>query len=119
MSLRGVLEETAAASVNRIPAEALEVIMKSTAELDAQGVGNNALGLGDKLPDATLVDANNESVSMASLLAKGPLIINYYQVVGAHIVILSLKLISNYCLRFKHWVVSWLRFISDLKSDLS
>ncbi len=79
MSLRGVLEETAAASVNRIPAEALEVIMKSTAELDAQGVGNNALGLGDKLPDATLVDANNESVSMASLLAKGPLIINYYR----------------------------------------
>ena len=79
MSLKAILEETAAASVNRIAPEALEVIMQSAAELEAKGIGNTALKAGDQLPDATLVDANNNSVSISSLLSNGPLIINFYR----------------------------------------
>ena len=79
MSLKSILEETVAESVNKIPPEAMAVIVESAAELDAQGIGNNALKAGDKLPDATLVDANGSSVSIASLLRKGPLIINFYR----------------------------------------
>lgn len=79
MSLKTLLEETVAASLNRIPPEALEVIIKTSAELDAQGVGNNALKVGDQLPEGKLIDANNKPVSIASLLASGSLVINFYR----------------------------------------
>ena len=79
MSLKALLEETVAASVNKIPPEAMAVIVQSSAELDAKGVGNSALKAGDTLPDATLTDANGKPVSIASLLEKGPLIINFYR----------------------------------------
>ncbi len=79
MSLKAILEETMAASINKIPPEAMDIIVQSSAELDARGIGNSALIAGDTLPDATLIDANGMPISMASLLEKGPLIINFYR----------------------------------------
>ncbi len=79
MSLKSILEETAAASAKKFPPEAIEVIMKSAAELDAQGIGDDAIKTGDQLPEASLTNANGELISMSSLLAKGPLLINFYR----------------------------------------
>lgn len=79
MSLKAILEETVAASINKFPPEVMAVIVQSSAELEAKGIGNDALKAGDKLPDATLTDANGKSISIASLLENGPLIINFYR----------------------------------------
>lgn len=79
MSLKALLEETVAASVNKFPPEVLTIIKQSAAELEAKGVGDNALKAGDQLPDAVLADVNGDSVAIASLLAGGPLIINFYR----------------------------------------
>ena len=79
MSLSSILEETVAASVKKCPAETLKVIATSSAELDAQGVGDNALKSGEKLPDATLTSATGEPIAINSLLNDGPLIISFYR----------------------------------------
>lgn len=79
MTLKAILEETVAATIERIPADTMKIIVQSSADLEAQGVGENALSVGDQLPDATLLNATGESVSISSLLANGPLVINFYR----------------------------------------
>lgn len=79
MPLKEILAETAAASATNMPKEAIATMQKAAADLEAQGVGNDALKAGDSLPDAALTGANGEDVSISSLLADGPLIINFYR----------------------------------------
>jgi len=52
---------------------------KATADFAEDGIGKSAHGVGDTLPDATLTDATGKSVTLSSLLANGPLIINFYR----------------------------------------
>ncbi|MDW3097119.1 MAG: peroxiredoxin-like family protein [Alphaproteobacteria bacterium] len=79
MSLQTLLEETRAGASKRIPEEALAVMRAADEELVAKGVGQDALKVGDTLPDATFTSATGETVQMSSLLANGPLIINFYR----------------------------------------
>ncbi len=79
MSLKEQLEAMSAQAVKRIPPEALAVMMKAAEDLDAQGVGDHALGQGDRFPDIGLLDASGAPASLASLLVKGPLLINFYR----------------------------------------
>lgn len=79
MSLQTLLEETRAGASKRIPEEALAVMRAADEELVAKGVGQNALKVGDTLPDATFTSATGDTVQMSSLLANGPLIINFYR----------------------------------------
>lgn len=79
MSLQTLLEETRAGASKRIPEEALAVMRAADEELVAKGVGQDALKAGDSLPDATFTSATGDTVQMSSLLANGPLIINFYR----------------------------------------
>lgn len=79
MSLQTLLEETRAGASKRIPEEALAVMRAADEELVANGVGQNALKVGDTLPDAEFTSATGKTVKMSSLLGKGPLIINFYR----------------------------------------
>jgi peroxiredoxin len=79
MSLQTLLEETRAGASKRIPEEALAVMRAADEELVAKGVGQDALKAGDTLPDATFTSATGDTVQMSSLLANGPLIINFYR----------------------------------------
>lgn len=79
MSLQTLLEETRAGASKRIPEEALAVMRAADEELVAKGVGQNALKVGDTLPDATFTSATGDTVQMSNLLANGPLIINFYR----------------------------------------
>lgn len=79
MSLQTLLEETRAGASKRIPEEALAVMRAADEELVAKGVGQDALKVGDTLPDATFTSATGDTVQMSSLLANGPLIINFYR----------------------------------------
>ena len=79
MSLTETLKEFVAQSAGRIPPEAIATMEKATAEFAAEGIGKSALKVGDQLPDATLNDASGAQVTLSNLLAKGPLIINFYR----------------------------------------
>lgn len=78
-TLKEILAETSAQGIKRIPPEALSIMMESAAELDAQGVGDNALKAGDMMPDAALTDAQGNKTSSSAIYADGPAIITFYR----------------------------------------
>jgi len=79
MSLADLLAETRAGSVKKMPPEAIATIQKVNAQLEAEGIGNEALKAGDMLPDATLTNQNGEQVAISALLSNGPLVLNFYR----------------------------------------
>lgn len=79
MSLTEQLEAMSAGSAKRIPEEALAVMRKAAAELDAQGIGDNALSVGDPFPEVGLQGSDGSDFALSSLLANGPVVINFYR----------------------------------------
>lgn len=79
MSLTEQLEAMSAGSAKRIPEEALAVMRKAAEELDGQGVGDNALSVGDRFPEVGLQSSDGADFALSSLLAKGPVLINFYR----------------------------------------
>lgn len=79
MSLQQILSDVAAQGAKRLPAGAIATMEKATADYAAAGIGKDALGVGDMLPDATLTDATGQQVTLSTLLAKGPLVLNFYR----------------------------------------
>jgi peroxiredoxin len=79
MSLTEQLEAMSTGSAKRIPEEALAVMTKAARELDAQGIGDKALSVGDPFPDVGLLGSDGAAVSLSALLAKGPVLINFYR----------------------------------------
>ena len=79
MSLTQTLQDFIAQSAGRIPPEAIATMEKATADFKTDGIGADALKVGDTLPDATLNDATGSPVALSALLAHGPLIINFYR----------------------------------------
>jgi len=79
MALQDLLQEVADGAAKRIPEEALAVMQAAQDELVAKGIGQDALKVGDMLPDAEFTNATGESVRLADLNAKGPLIITFYR----------------------------------------
>jgi peroxiredoxin len=79
MSLKQILADVAAQGAKRMPPEAIATMEKATADYIAAGIGKNAPGIGDTLPDATLMDATGKPVRLSNLLTKGPLILNFYR----------------------------------------
>ena len=78
-SLKELLAETSAQGVKRIPAEAMEVMLEAAAELDAQGVGDQSLKIGDMIPDMSMNDAHGNSLNSVDLCADGPAIFTFYR----------------------------------------
>lgn len=79
MSLNDILNETSAQGAKRMPPEALATMQKAALEFAEQGIGAQALSVGDTLPDATLTSATGAEVTLSKLLADGPLILNFYR----------------------------------------
>lgn len=59
--------------------DVVDVMTQATTELDSSGIVNNSLKVGDKAPDFELPGATGEPVKLSSLLAKGPVVINFYR----------------------------------------
>lgn len=53
--------------------------MSATAELIASGQAARAVRAGDRAPHFTLRDQNDNDVSLADLLAQGPLVVTFYR----------------------------------------
>jgi peroxiredoxin len=52
---------------------------RATAELEASGIENRALKVGDRAPSFTLFDQNHVPVSSADLLQRGPLVVSFFR----------------------------------------
>jgi peroxiredoxin len=59
--------------------EAVDIMQRATAELVASGQALNAKKAGDKAPEFALKDPDGKIVSLASLLANGPLVVSFYR----------------------------------------
>lgn len=79
VSLKSQIKEFQEKSLSAIPAEVLETFQNATAELKATGIEEKALKVGDKMPAFELQDRNGETVSSATLLEKGPLVLTFYR----------------------------------------
>ena len=62
-----------------IPADSLVVMDAMTAEVAASGIANSSLGVGAKVSEFTLPNADGTMVSLSSLLARGPVVIAFYR----------------------------------------
>ena len=63
------------------PAWIHEPMHRATAELIASGAARQALKAGDTAPAFTLNDPEGKPVSLAELLAQGPIIVTFYRTV--------------------------------------
>jgi peroxiredoxin len=63
----------------KLSQDILETMHRGTAELIASGQAGRALKAGSKAPDFTLNDSEGKPVSLAQLLAKGPLVVTFYR----------------------------------------
>lgn len=76
---------------NIAPPAVVEAIHRSTDDLIASGQAERALKAGDRAPDFSLTDAEGNAVSLAELLAKGPLVLTFYRGVWCPYCNLDLK----------------------------
>jgi hypothetical protein len=78
-SLSERLDAIREGSKTRIPAEVREVMERSVADLRASGIMDRIVRVGDKAPDFTLPNAQGQDVRLASLLARGPVVLSFYR----------------------------------------
>ena len=73
------LDAIRAAAKTRIPSEAQAVMQRSIDDLRASGVVNRIARVGQPAPKFSLPNAAGESVSLDSLLARGPVVLSFYR----------------------------------------
>jgi len=79
MTLKAKIDEYKQQSAGKAPPEAVAVMQRCTAELQAS-LSNRAIpSVGDALPEFTLADSNGNDVSSAELLKLGPLVVTFFR----------------------------------------
>jgi peroxiredoxin len=73
------LEEYRAGWMQRVPAERRAAMERHIAYLSETGVGRSAKRVGDRAPEIVLPDAHGRTFEVATLLAKGPVIVTFYR----------------------------------------
>lgn len=77
--LQDALDERANASRTNLPAPVRETMAGALAELQASGITDRALQVGDRAPAFSLPDPSGTYIDSADLLAKGPVVIVFYR----------------------------------------
>ena len=78
-SLRDRIAEFTAAMAKAAPPEDIAALSAELKKLAESGIANGALQVGGKAPDFTLPEARGGTVSLSSLLAKGPVVVTFYR----------------------------------------
>lgn len=79
MNLTEELKSIKNRSATKIPKDTALVMAKAKQDLKETGIENNALGIGDRLPEFSLPDAFNQRVDSSILLLRGPLVISFFR----------------------------------------
>ena len=59
--------------------EVIETMHRATAELEASGLANRALKIGDRAPQFSLFNQDHVEVNSADLLRQGPLVVSFFR----------------------------------------
>jgi peroxiredoxin len=73
------LEEYRAGWMLRVPADRRAAMERHIAYLAETGIGKNAKQIGDLAPAIVLPDVHGRAFDMATLLAKGPVVVTFYR----------------------------------------
>ena len=73
------LEEYRAGWMQRVPADRRAAMERHIAHLSETGIGGRARQVGDQAPEIILPDARGNSFEVATLLAKGPVVVTFYR----------------------------------------
>lgn len=79
MSLQQMITDLQAETLPSIPPKILQTMIQATQELVASGIAGQAVQPGEQAPGFTLPNTRGEPVSLASLLDKGPVVLNFYR----------------------------------------
>ncbi|MEQ5842254.1 AhpC/TSA family protein [Paraburkholderia acidicola] len=77
------------------PADIHPIMERATAELIATGQASRAVKAGDRAPNFSLRDQEDNEVSLAGLLEKGPLVVTFYRGVWCPYCNLELKALNE------------------------
>jgi hypothetical protein len=62
-----------------VPADVVETMYRVTAELEASGLVNGALKVGDSAPDFSQFNQNHVLLNSVDLLQEGPLVVSFFR----------------------------------------
>ncbi len=77
--LQGQLDGRRDAFLEKASPEVIQSQEKALAELQASGITDQALKVGDKAPDFTLGDPDGKQVRLSDLLKEGPVVLTWYR----------------------------------------
>jgi len=78
-SLKDTIAEFTANMAKHAPPEVIATLGAEIAKLAESGIAGKALRAGGQAPEFSLPDARGKTVSLSSLLAKGPAIVTFYR----------------------------------------
>ncbi len=79
MTLKQKIDEYKQQSAGKAPPEAVAVMQRCTAELQASLTTRDIPAKGDALPAFSLPDSHGNVVSSTQLLEKGPLVVTFFR----------------------------------------
>jgi peroxiredoxin len=79
MTLKQGLDSTAANFAQQMPSDTLQALQQSIDDVRHSGMVKRALKAGDLAPAFSLPNAHGRQISLVDLLAKGPIILNFYR----------------------------------------
>lgn len=79
MSLQEKLDQLKAQARTRIPPDAQAVMARAIEDARHSGILARVPKVGDRAPDFTLADSAGQPVSLASLRARGPVVLSFYR----------------------------------------
>lgn len=79
MTLQARLDRIKANFVKDAPLEALDIMQRAAADLQASGIMDGVTGDGQQAPDFTLDDSRGTSTSLTSLCQQGPVVLTFFR----------------------------------------
>ncbi|MCH2194835.1 peroxiredoxin-like family protein [Kordia sp.] len=79
MTLQDSLDKLKERIEGGMPPQIVNIMHQATADLEASGIGEGILKVGDKAPEFKLPNQDGNLVSSTELLKNGPLVVTYYR----------------------------------------
>ncbi|MEO1208223.1 MAG: peroxiredoxin-like family protein [Cyanobacteria bacterium J06638_20] len=95
MTLATDLQTQQANFRSRLPQDTQTVMQQATTNLEASGILEQTLKVGDTIPEVALPNATGQTVNIGELLAQGPVVITFYRGGWCPYCNLELKALQN------------------------
>ncbi len=79
MALQDKLDAMREMAKSRLPAEALAVVERSTADLRASGIMERVAKVGQPAPEFTLPNVAGQPVTLRDMVGRGPVVLSFYR----------------------------------------